>query len=110
MACCWTSGGRARCSPPSSTPRSASISAPERRRCAPGLGALHSFPRTRPGGAAAAFFDVPWIPVFVIVLFLIDPSVGWVTVFGGLILVGLALLQERLMRPALKEANDGALR
>jgi len=71
---------------------------------------LDNFRQTLTGIAAAAFFDVPWIPVFVVVLFLIDPAVGWLTLIGGAILVGLALLQERLMRPALKEANDGALK
>jgi PrtD family type I secretion system ABC transporter len=71
---------------------------------------LDNFRQTLTGIAAAAFFDVPWIPVFVVVLFLIDPAVGWLTLIGGAILVGLALLQEKLMRPALKEANDGALK
>ena len=71
---------------------------------------LDQFRQTLTGVAAAAFFDVPWIPVFVVVLFMIDPAVGIVTLFGGAVLVGLALLQERLMRPALKDANDGQLR
>jgi len=71
---------------------------------------LDTFRQTLTGIAAAAFFDVPWIPVFVVVLFLIDPSVGWLTLIGGAVLVALALVQERLMRPALKEANDGALK
>jgi PrtD family type I secretion system ABC transporter len=71
---------------------------------------LDNFRQTLTGVAAAAFFDVPWIPVFVIVLFMIDTSVGMLTLVGGAVLVGLALLQERLIRPALKEANDGQLK
>jgi PrtD family type I secretion system ABC transporter len=71
---------------------------------------LDQFRQTLTGVAAAAFFDVPWIPVFVIVLFLIDPSVGMLTLIGGGVLVALALLQERLIRPALKDANDGQLK
>jgi len=43
------------------------------------------------------------------VLFLIDPIIGVVTLLGGVVLFGLALLQDRGSRPALKEANDAAL-
>jgi PrtD family type I secretion system ABC transporter len=71
---------------------------------------LDQFRSTLTGVAAAAFFDVPWIPVFIVVLFLIDPAVGVLTLAGGGVLVSLALLQERSIRPALREAQDGQLR
>jgi PrtD family type I secretion system ABC transporter len=71
---------------------------------------LDTFRQTLTGVAAAAFFDVPWIPVFVLVLFLIDPVVGVVALLGGLSLLGLALMQERAIRPPAREANDAALK
>jgi ATP-binding cassette subfamily C exporter for protease/lipase len=71
---------------------------------------LDQFRQTLTGAAAAVFFDVPWIPVFVIVLYIISPAVGILTTVGALILLGLALLQERTIRPIMKEANDGQLR
>ena len=71
---------------------------------------LDTFRTTLTGIAAAAFFDVPWIPVFVIVLFMISPSVGVVTLLGAVVLVALALMQERAVRPPSKDANDAALR
>ena len=71
---------------------------------------LDQFRQTLTGIAAAAFFDVPWIPVFIIALYLIDPSVGLVTTVGALVLLGLALLQERTIRPIMKDASDGQLR
>ncbi|HEY0436038.1 MAG TPA: type I secretion system permease/ATPase, partial [Phenylobacterium sp.] len=71
---------------------------------------LDSFRSTLTGVAAAAFFDVPWIPVFVIALFMIDPWVGVLTLVGAGVLVGLALLQERGVRPAVREAQDGQLK
>lgn len=71
---------------------------------------LDSFRQTLTGIAAAAFFDVPWIPVFVGVLFLIDPLVGVVTVCGAAALFGLALAQARATRSALKDANEAALK
>jgi len=71
---------------------------------------LDQFRQTLTGIAAAAFFDVPWIPVFLITLFLIDPAVGVVTTAGALALLGLALLQERILRPIQREAGDAQLR
>jgi PrtD family type I secretion system ABC transporter len=71
---------------------------------------LDTFRQTLTGVAAAAFFDLPWIPVFVAVLFLINPLVGMVALVGGASLLGLALAQERAIRPAAREANDAALK
>jgi PrtD family type I secretion system ABC transporter len=71
---------------------------------------MDTFRQTLTGVAAAAFFDVPWIPVFIIVLFIISPLVGMVTVLGGVALVWLALAQERSLRPPLMEANEAAIK
>jgi PrtD family type I secretion system ABC transporter len=71
---------------------------------------LDQFRQSLTGIAAAAFFDVPWIPVFVIVLFLIDPLVGAVTVAGATTLFLLALAQARATRNTLKDANEAALK
>ena len=71
---------------------------------------LDTFRQTLTGVGAAAFFDLPWIPVFLVVLFAIDPLIGVVTTIGAVVLFGLALAQERATRPPLKDANDAALR
>jgi PrtD family type I secretion system ABC transporter len=71
---------------------------------------LDTFRQTLTGIGAAAFFDLPWIPVFVIVLFLIDPWVGVLTLVGAVVLVLLALSQERAIRPPMREANEAAIR
>lgn len=71
---------------------------------------LDQFRQALTGVAAAALFDVPWIPVFLFVLFLIDPLVGAVTLAGALLLLGLAVAQMRGTQTALKEANDAALK
>lgn len=71
---------------------------------------LDSFRQTLTGVAAAAFMDVPWIPVFLGVLFIIDPLVGSVTLIGAIILVCLAVAQTRATQGALKEANEAALK
>jgi ATP-binding cassette, subfamily C, type I secretion system permease/ATPase len=71
---------------------------------------LDQFRQSLTGIAAASFFDVPWIPVFLVVLFMIDPLVGTVTVVGAVILFLLALAQARATQSALKDANDAALK
>jgi ATP-binding cassette subfamily C exporter for protease/lipase len=71
---------------------------------------LDQFRTTLTGIGAAAFFDVPWIPVFLFVLYLIDPMVGVVTTAGAFALLGLALWQESAIRGVQKEASDAQLR
>ena len=71
---------------------------------------LDTFRQTLTGVAAAAFFDLPWIPVFIFVLFLVDPWVGLLTTAGAVVLVVLALMQERAIRPPMREATDAALK
>lgn len=71
---------------------------------------LDQFRQSLTGIAAAAFFDVPWIPVYLGVLFIIDPLVGVVTLVGAVILVLLAIAQARAVQNSLKDANEAALR
>jgi ATP-binding cassette subfamily C exporter for protease/lipase len=71
---------------------------------------LDQFRQSLTGIAAAAFFDVPWIPVFLGVLFIIDPLVGIITVSGAFILFLLAVAQARATQSALKDANEAALK
>lgn len=66
---------------------------------------LDSFRQTITGPSIAVVFDVPWIPVYIIILLIIDPLVGFVCIIGGLILLVLAFLQDRLARPLILEAN-----
>lgn len=70
---------------------------------------LDTLRQTITGQAISVLFDLPWIPIFMGVLFLIDPWVGGATLVGGIVLLVLAILQDRSSRPALKEANDAAL-
>ena len=71
---------------------------------------LDSFRQTITGPGIAVVFDLPWIPIYMIILLIIDPIVGFVCVVGGLILLGLAFLQDRLARPLILEANKEALK
>lgn len=71
---------------------------------------LDQFRQSMTGHGVGALFDLPWAPIFLIVLFVIDPYIGLLTLVGGLILFGLAIAQERASTNALKDVNDAALR
>jgi PrtD family type I secretion system ABC transporter len=71
---------------------------------------LDQFRQSLTGIAAASFFDVPWIPVFMIVLFMVDPLIGVVTIAGAAGLFGLAVLQSKATQSALRDASDSGLK
>jgi ATP-binding cassette subfamily C exporter for protease/lipase len=71
---------------------------------------LDSFRQTISGPVVLALFDLPWVPIYMIILLWIDPIVGLICVFGGLTLLGLAFLQDYLARPLLLESNKDAIK
>ena len=71
---------------------------------------LDGFRQTLTGAAVSVIFDLPWIPIYMLILFMIDPVVGTVTFIGGVILVILAFVQDRMTRPLTREANSAAIK
>jgi ATP-binding cassette, subfamily C, bacterial EexD len=57
------------------------------------------------GNGLFAFFDVPWMPVYIAVLFLLHPVLGWMSVGGALVLSALAAINEHATRRPLRQAN-----
>jgi len=57
------------------------------------------------GNGLFAFFDAPWLPIYIAVMFLFHPWFGWVATGSALLLLLLAFINERLTGPALAEAN-----
>lgn len=51
------------------------------------------------------FFDIPWMPIYIIVIFLLNVYLGILAVFGSLMLVVLAILNQKLTQKTLMEAN-----
>lgn len=47
------------------------------------------------GQAASAVMDAPWTPLYLIVAFAIHPALGWLIIGAGVILVTLAIINER---------------
>jgi len=61
------------------------------------------------GNGLFAFFDVPWTPIYLLVISLVHPLLGVITLIGSLLLVGLAWLTETSTRKPLAEANQAAM-
>lgn len=61
------------------------------------------------GNALFAFFDAPWFPIYLIVIFFFEPALGWFALGGTLILVVLAVVNERTTKAPLGEANSMAI-
>ena len=56
-----------------------------------------------------AFFDAPWAPIFIAVIFYIDPMLGWFSIGATIVLVSLALITELATRRPLADANGAAM-
>jgi ATP-binding cassette subfamily C protein len=57
-----------------------------------------------------AIFDLPWAPIYIAVIFLLHPLLGAFAFGSAMVLVSMAFLNERIVRPPLSESNEAATR
>ena len=57
------------------------------------------------GNGVFAFFDTPWIPIYIAVLFLFHPYFGFFAIFAALVLLSFAIINEYVTKEKLQEAN-----
>ncbi len=57
------------------------------------------------GNGLFAFFDTPWLPVYIGVMFLFHPWYGWFAIGCAIILLCLAVVNEKLTGKAIADAN-----
>ncbi len=57
------------------------------------------------GPALKALLDAPWTPIFVIVMFMLHPLLGVLTIFGGAVLLALAYLNDKRTQSRLNSGN-----
>ncbi len=62
------------------------------------------------GGGIAFLFDIPWVPVYLGLIYLLHPLLGHVAAASALLLLALVLLNDRIARPAVKDAADATIR
>lgn len=61
------------------------------------------------GNALFAFFDAPWFPIYLIVIFFFEPWLGLFALCGTAVLIVLAVVNEKVSRAPLSEANTMAI-
>lgn len=71
---------------------------------------LDAFRQALTGSGIQAAFDLPWAPIYVLIIFLLHPALGFFAVGACAILMLLALANEVLTREPLREANEAAAR
>lgn len=54
--------------------------------------------------ALFAFFDAPWSPIYILVIFLMHPLLGFIALGGATIMFTLALTVNRISQPAMQRA------
>jgi len=59
------------------------------------------------GAGITPFFDAPFAPFFVIIIFMLHPLIGLMTIIGGIILFTIGFIADRRARKAAKEAQLG---
>ncbi|EAR21906.1 type I secretion system permease/ATPase [Nitrococcus mobilis] len=57
------------------------------------------------GPGLLALFDAPWTPIFILVIFVLHPVLGFVALGGAVILFALAIVGELITRGPLREAS-----
>lgn len=57
------------------------------------------------GNSLFSFFDIPWVPVYLLVAYVISPLLGYLTAAGILILLVITLFSERYTNESTRQAN-----
>ncbi len=57
------------------------------------------------GNGLFAFFDAPWFPIYIAVMFMFHPWFGVVGIISGIVMIAFAFATEKATNEKLKEAN-----
>ncbi len=61
------------------------------------------------GPAVFPVLDAPWLPIFVVVIFLLHPWLGWLAIGGSVALLGLAVINELATARAFRMSGAASL-
>ena len=70
------------------------------------LSDLSSLRQFLTGNGLFAFFDAPWFPIYVFVMFMFHPLFGYAAIFAGVVMVALAYTTEKVTSKKLQDANS----
>lgn len=60
------------------------------------------------GNGLFAFFDAPWFPIYLAIMFMFHPLFGIAAIFAGTVMIILAIANEKVTNKRLKDANGQA--
>jgi ATP-binding cassette, subfamily C, bacterial EexD len=72
------------------------------------LNDLSSLRQFLTGNGLFAFFDAPWFPIYVALMFLFHPLFGIMAILAGIVMVVLAVINEAVTTKRLQNANNEA--
>ena len=81
----------------------------ERAKPATGLKDVEAIERLISSPVFFAMFDIPWTPVFIMMIFAFHPLLGWLSVGGGLILVAVTIANQVLTKNPVSRATMAVL-
>jgi ATP-binding cassette subfamily C protein EexD len=58
------------------------------------------------GNGLFAFFDSPWVPIYIGIMFIFHPWFGWVAIASVIVLSTIAVINEKVTSKIIKEANQ----
>ena len=61
------------------------------------------------GSGPTVFFDLPWIPFYLIIIYYLHPSLGLLATIGGIVIVILTLIAELLARRPARRASESVI-
>ncbi len=70
---------------------------------------LESIQRLWGSPVLLAIFDIPWTPLFIGAIFIFHPWMGWLAVAGGILLIGVTLLNQGMTEQPLGRANAATM-
>lgn len=80
------------------------------RAAHPPLRDFDTFRQFLTGPGIHALFDLPWAPIYIFVIFLLHPYLGAFALCCALLLVGMTVANEWLVRQPMVDANEAASR
>ena len=61
------------------------------------------------GQSMVSFLDTPWVPIYLVTIAMLHPNMGWLALLSVLTLFGIAVLNEKLTRNKIHEAESSKL-
>lgn len=75
-----------------------------------GLRDLTTFRTFLTGPSMFPILDSPWTPLFILVVFLLHPVLGWISLLGAMVIFALAISNEMATRTLLKQSGNVAIK